>query len=170
MLGKSTRLRVTRYGFVAAPWVGLAFTLALFAQMTVRPVRILAAHDPLSRFAGWRQLAADTAPIVTARQAGYVATNEHSLGATMAFYLPNSTVFQTSDAIRYDFMPPIDQALLGRTTGLYLALAASDDIVRLRPHFDLVELIATIWRTWNGDPIEPYRVYELRGYRGGVPY
>ncbi len=79
-------------------------------------------------------------------------------------------IFQTSDPIRYNFMPPIDQALLGRTTGLYLALAASDDIVRLQPHFDSVELIATIWRTWNGDPIEPYRVYELRGYRGGVPY
>jgi Protein of unknown function (DUF962) len=87
-----------------------------------------------------------------------------------AFYLRNSMVFQTSDAIRYDFLPPIDRGLLGRTTGLYLALAASDNVGRLQPHFDSVELIATIWRTWNGDPIEPYRVYELKGCRGGVPY
>ncbi len=169
-LGKSKRLSVTRYGFAAAPWVGFAFTLTLLAQLTVRLVAIQAARDPLSRFAGWRQLATETGAIVKAHGAGYVATNEHSIGATLGFYLRNITVFQTSDVIRYQFMPPIDQGRLSRTTGIYLAVPPSDDLPRLQAHFDSVELIATIWRTRNGDPIEPYRVYELKGYRGGLPF
>jgi hypothetical protein len=37
-------------------------------------------------------------------------------------------------------------------------------------HFDSVDLVATIWRSRNGDPIQPYRVYELKGYRGGLPF
>ena len=104
------------------------------------------------------------------RQAGYIATNEHSIGATLRFYLRDAAVFQTSERIRYEFMPPLDQALLRRTTGIYLAAPPDDDLTRLETHFDSVELISTIWRSRNGDPIEPYRVYELKGYRGGLPF
>jgi hypothetical protein len=166
-LGKYARRSMTRYGFAAAPWLGLAFTLTVLAQMTVRPLAI--PDDGLSRFFGWKQLASETEAIMTARQAGYIATNEHSLGATLAFYLRNATVVQTSEAVRYDFMPPIDQGLLRPSTGIYLVTGPFDDLNRLQAHFDSVELIAMIWRNRDGDPIEPYRVYELKGYRGGVP-
>jgi len=132
------------FGFAAAPWVGLAFTLTLVAQMTVRPVPVQAAQDRLSRFAGWRELADETVAAMNTRQAGYIATNEHGVSATLAFYLRNTTVFQTSDAIRYEFMPLIDQSLPNRTTGIYLAVPPSDDLPRLQAHFDSVELIATI--------------------------
>jgi 4-amino-4-deoxy-L-arabinose transferase-like glycosyltransferase len=161
---------VVRYGFGAAPWLALAFTLTLFAQMTVRPVSIPVLHDPLSRFFGWARLSSDADAIIRERQAGYIATNEHSIGATLRFYLRDATVFQTSEPIRYEFMPPLDQALLRRTTGMYLAAPPDDDLTRLQTHFDSVELISTIWRSRNGDPIEPYRVYELKGYRGGLPF
>jgi len=67
-------------------------------------------------------------------------------------------------------MPPLDQALLYRTIGIYLAVPPEDDLARLKAHFDSVELISTIWRNRNGEPIQPYRVYALKGYRGGVPY
>jgi 4-amino-4-deoxy-L-arabinose transferase-like glycosyltransferase len=156
---------VVHYGFAAAPWLGLAFTLTLFAQMTIPLI-----HDPLSRFFGWAQLSFDAGAIMQAHQAGYIATNEHSIGATLRFYLRDAVVFQTSDPIRYDFMPPLDQRLLYRTTGLYLSVAPDDDLERLKTHFDSVEQISTLWRNRNGEAIEPYRVYELKGYRGGVPY
>jgi hypothetical protein len=67
-------------------------------------------------------------------------------------------------------MPPLDQALLRGTTGIFLAVAPDDDLPRLKTHFDTVELISTIWRVHDGEPIEPYRVYALKGYRGGLPY
>lgn len=159
-----------RCSFEAAPWVGLLFTLVLFAQLTVRPVSIAAGHDPLSRFAGWAGLASQTRALAAAHGADYIATNHYGTNATLAFYLRDMTVFQTSEAIRYVFQPPIDQALLGRATGIYVAALPSDDIARLQQHFDSVAFIATIWRNRDGDPIEPYRVYELKGYRGGVPF
>jgi hypothetical protein len=105
-----------------------------------------------------------------AHQAGYIATNEYSVGATLRFYLRDAVVLQTSEPIRYEFMPPLDQALLYRTTGIYLAVLPDDDLARLKAHFYSVDLISTIWRNGNGEPIEPYRVYALKGYRGGVPY
>jgi 4-amino-4-deoxy-L-arabinose transferase-like glycosyltransferase len=159
-----------RGGFAAAPWIGLVFTSVLCAQMTLRPVAIPAAQDPLSRFAGWAQLASETGALMTARQASYIATNEHSMVGTLAFYLRNAAIVQTSDAIRYEFRAPIDQNLLRRSTGIYLAVPPSDDLARLQEHFDSVELISMIWRTRNGDAIEPYRIYELKGYRGGLPF
>ncbi len=160
---------VERYSFEAAPWVGLLFTLVLCAQLTVRPVSVAAAHDPLSRFAGWAGLAAQTRALAAAHHAGYVATNDYGTNATLAFYLRDMTVFQTSEAIRYVFLPPLDQALLSRSTGLYVAALPDDDVARLQRHFDSVTLLGTIWRSRDGDPIEPYRVYELKGYRGGLP-
>ncbi len=74
-----------------------------------------------------------------------------SVAATLAFYLRNITVFQTSDAIRYEFMPPIDQGRLSRTTGIYLAVPPSDDLARLQEKFSVV-WIATISRSRDGDP------------------
>lgn len=161
---------ITRYSFAAAPWLGLVFTLTMFAQMTVRPLPIAAARDPLSRFAGWAGLAAETRAVAKAQRSGYIATSDYGTDATLAFYLRDIPVFQTSEAIRYIFLPPIDQALLTRTTGIYVTELPTDDLARLQMHFDSVELVATIWRTRGGDPIEPYRIYQLKGYRGGVPY
>jgi 4-amino-4-deoxy-L-arabinose transferase-like glycosyltransferase len=160
----------TRYSFKAAPWVGLIFTLTLFAQMIVRLASILAAYDPLSRFFGWSELSLKARAALEAKHAGYIATNEHSIGATLAFYLRGITVFQTSERIRYEFMPPIDQELLNRTTGIYLEVPPFDDPAQLQARFDSVEYLSTIWRSRNGDPIEPFRIYELKGYRGGLPF
>ena len=67
-------------------------------------------------------------------------------------------------------MPPIDQGLLNRTTGIYLEVPPFDNPAQLQAHFDSVEYISTIWRSRNGDPIESYRIYELKGYRGGLPF
>ena len=160
----------TRHSVEVAPWIGLIFTLTLFAQMTVRPLSILAAHDPLSRFFGWFELSLKTRAALEAHHAGYIAINEHSIGATLAFYLRDITVLQTSQHIRYEFMPPTDQGLLNRTTGIYLEVPPFDDLARLQAHFNSIEYISTIWRSRNGDPIEPYRIYELKGYRGGLPF
>jgi hypothetical protein len=41
-------------------------------------------------------------------------------------------------------MSPIDQGLLARTTGIYLAVPPFDDLARLQTHFDSVEFISTI--------------------------
>jgi len=168
--GPDRRRPFTRYCFEVARWVGLVFTLTLFAQMTARPVSIPAMHDPLSRFFGWSELSLKTRAALEAHHAGYIATNEHSIGATLAFYLRGTTVFQTSERIRYEFMPPIDQALLNRTTGIYLAVPPFDDLAQVQVHFDSVEYVSTIWRSRDGDPIEPYRIYVLKGYRGGLPF
>jgi len=164
------RRALVRYGFEAAPWVGLLFTLTFLAQLTVRPIAVLAAHDPLSMFAGWAGLAAQTRDVAEARRAGYIATSDYATDATLAFYLRDIPVFQTSEAIRYLNLPPVDQALLVRTTGLYVAAPGLDDLTRLQRHFDSVALIATVWRHRDGDPIAPYHIYELKGYRGGVPF
>jgi 4-amino-4-deoxy-L-arabinose transferase-like glycosyltransferase len=167
---RTIRRALLRYSFGAAPWLGLALTLFMCAQMTLRPVSTVAARDPLSRFAGWAELAADARAAADAQHAGYIATSDYATNATLAFYLRDIPVFQTSEAIRYVFLPPLDQSLLARTTGIYVAESPLDDLERLRQHFDSVELIATIWRARDGDPIEPYRVYALKGYRGGLPF
>ncbi len=159
-----------RYSFGAAPWIGLAFTLLLCAQMTIKPLPLLAAHDPLSGFAGWAKLSSDVRAAADAQNAGYITTNEQGLDGVLAFYLRNITVFQDSESIRYESLPPVDQALLRQTTGIYVAAANFDDITQLQKHFGSVELISTIWRARNGDPIEPYNVYRLKSYRGGVPF
>jgi hypothetical protein len=134
-------------------------------------VSIMAANDPLNRFAGWAGLASQTRTLAVAHHADYIATDDYDTNATLAFYLRDMTVFQTSEAIRYVFQRPIDQALLSRATGIYVAAPLpADDMARLQEHFDSVTFLATIWRSRDGDPIEPYRVYELKGYRGGVPF
>jgi len=127
-------------------------------------------HDPLGRFYGWAELASQTRAVADARHAGYIATSDYGTDSTLAFYLRDVTVFQISEAIRYVFMPPPDQALLGRTNGIYIMAPEFDDLVEVRKHFESVEQISTIWRTRDGDPIEPYGIYELKGYRGGLPY
>jgi 4-amino-4-deoxy-L-arabinose transferase-like glycosyltransferase len=159
-----------RYGFAAAPWLGLCMSLLLLAQMTVRPVQVPAARDPLNIFSGWAQLAADTRAVAKAHDAGYIANADYDTGAELAYYLRDIPVFQTSEAIRYNYRTPIDQDLLAQGTGIYVAMEPYSDLPKVREHFDSVEFITTIWRTRNGDPIRPYRVYALKGYRGGVPY
>ena len=155
--------------FQAAPWVGLALTLILCTQMTMQPMPIAAARDPLNRFAGWAGLSSETRAVANAQGATYVATNDYGLNAALAFYLRDLTVFQTSESIRYASLPPVDQALLARGAGIYVTTLALDDFPRMQKYFDSVELIATIWRSRKGDPIEPYRIYSLKGYRGGLP-
>jgi 4-amino-4-deoxy-L-arabinose transferase-like glycosyltransferase len=161
---------LAQYSFDVAPWVGLVFTLTLLTQMTVRPVAVQAAHDPLSRFAGWAELASKARAAAIGQHADYIATNEQGLDGALAFYLRDMTVFQTSEAIRYASLPPVDQALLRRGTGLYVVEASLDDVARLQEYFDSVKPISTIWRARDGDPIEPYHLYRLTGYRGGLPF
>jgi 4-amino-4-deoxy-L-arabinose transferase-like glycosyltransferase len=158
-----------RYSFASAPWVGLIFTLAMLAQMTIRPVPVLAARDPLNIFAGWAQLASDVRAVAVAHHAGYIANADYDTNAELAFYLRDIPVFHTSEAIRYGFLPPIDQTLLARATGIYASRTPVAGLAEIQKHFESVEPIATVWRNRDGDPIEPYRVYELKGYRGGLP-
>jgi 4-amino-4-deoxy-L-arabinose transferase-like glycosyltransferase len=158
-----------RYSFASAPWVGLVFSLMMLAQMTIRPVPVPAARDPLNIFAGWARLASDTRAVAAAHHAGYIANADYDTNAELAFYLRDIPVFHTSETIRYGFLPPIDQTLLARSTGIYVLPPPFAKLVEIQKHFESVEPIATVWRTRDGDPIEPYRIYELKGYRGGVP-
>jgi hypothetical protein len=166
----SRRGAFLRYSFASAPWVGLVFTIVMFAQMTIRPIPVLAANDPLNIFSGWAQLAADTRAVARAHHAGYIASLDYDTNAELAFYLRDISEFQTSEAIRYEFLPPLDQTMLAGSTGIYVTPPPFNDLAELQRHFDSVELIATIWRARDGDPIKPYRIYELKGYRGGLPY
>jgi 4-amino-4-deoxy-L-arabinose transferase-like glycosyltransferase len=168
--GAAAQAPLVRYAFAAAPWTGLVFTLAMFAQMTFWPAPVAAANDPLDIFDGWHRFAADTRAIAEAHHAGYIASAEYDINAELAFYLRDMPVFQTSETIRYRFLPPIDQSLLTNATGIYVATEPLHDLPQLWKHFDSVEEVATVWRSRNGDPIKPYRIYELKGYRGGVPY
>jgi 4-amino-4-deoxy-L-arabinose transferase-like glycosyltransferase len=160
---------VLRYSFHAAPWVGLAAALLLCVQMALTLLPIPAAKDPLSRFFGWAGLSSDTRAIARAQQAGYITASDYCTISTLAFYLREVAVFPISETIRYVSLPPLDQALLNRATGIYVEARGFDGPARLREHFTSVELISTTWRARNGDPIEPYRIYLLKGYRGGLP-
>jgi 4-amino-4-deoxy-L-arabinose transferase-like glycosyltransferase len=164
------RATLVRWGFATAPWTGLVFTLALLAQMTIQPVAVPAAQDPLAIFDGWAQLAADIRAVAKEHHADYIANAEYDTNAELAFYLRDIPVFQTSDTIRYEAMPPVNQTLLADTTGLYVALPPFNDLPEISKHFASVTPLATVWRTRNGDRIKAYSVYELKGYRGGVPY
>jgi 4-amino-4-deoxy-L-arabinose transferase-like glycosyltransferase len=156
--------------FAAAPWLALAMTVAMYLQMTIAIVPVPAAADPLSRFAGWAGLARDARAAMIGDGASYIATSEYGTNGALSFYLPDVLVFQASQAIRYTNEPPLDQSRLIGTTGIYLTAMRFDDSAGLRPHFDSVELLGTIQRTRSGDPIEPFRIYRLTGYRGGLPY
>ena len=168
---EAARHPVIRYSFDAAPWLGFVITTMMCLQMMIAPVPVSAARDPFSRFSGYAELAAETGAVAEAQQALFIATNNYGTDAMLAFYLRNIPVFQTSEAIRYISLPPIDQTLLTRANGIYVAGPdPGDDLPALREHFDTVEFISTIWRTRNGDPIEPYRIYRLQGYHGGLPF
>ena len=160
-----------RRSFQAAPWVGLVLTVTLALQMTLAPILIAAADDPLSKFSGWAELAAETRAAAQAQHARYITTNDYGVDGALAYYLRDIPVFQITESIRYVSLPPVDQSLLARTTGIYLVTPYyGDDLARLRERFDSVEFVSTIWRTRKGDPIEPFHVYRLSGYRGGVPF
>jgi 4-amino-4-deoxy-L-arabinose transferase-like glycosyltransferase len=161
---------ILRYGFDSAPWIGLAFTLFFFVQLTERPVPLSERHDPLDRFVGWSELSAKARAAAAGEQAGYILTDEQGMEGALAFYIRDLPVFQMSESIRYEALPPIDQAILKGTIGIYVASGPFEERDRLQTHFDSIELVSTIWRTRNGIPIEPYRVYRLKGYRGGIPF
>ncbi len=159
-----------RRAFVAAPWVGLAATAALYLQMTLTLVPVAAAGDPLAIFAGWANLARATSAAAVAQQAGYIATTGYVPAALFRFYLNDGPpVLQLSEALRYTNEAPVDQSVLAQNAGLYLAPAAQDDIAALRPHFDSVTPLPPLVRARRGDAIAEYRVYRLDGYRGGLP-
>jgi len=168
--GGPVQAPLVRYAFAAAPWTGLVFTLALFAQMTFWPAPVAAAHDPLDIFDGWARWAADVRAVASAQHAGYIASAEYDTNAELAYYLRGMPVFQASEEIRYRFLPPVEPTLLADNTGIYVATEPLSDLPELRKHFASVEQIATVWRSRNGDRIKAYRVYALKGYRGGVPY
>jgi len=107
--------------------------------------------------------------VAEAQQADYIVTNEQGLDGALAFYLPDITVFQASESIRYESLPPVDQALLRRATGIYISAAPVGDLAILKGHYDSVEFVSTIWRARGDEPIEPYYIYRLKGYRGGLP-
>ena len=129
-----------------------------------------AADDPLNIFDGWAHLATDIRAVANAHSAGYIANADYDTNAELAFYLRDIPVFQTSQAIRYEYLPPIDQTLLARTAGIYVTSPPFKDLPEIQKHFESVELISTIWRRRDGDHIKAYRIYEVKGYRGGVPY
>jgi hypothetical protein len=107
--------------------------------------------------------------VAEAQQAEYIVTNEQGLDGALAFYLRDITVFQATESIRYESLPPVDQGLLRQATGIYVSAAPVGDLTLLKSHYDSVELVSTIWRTRGDDPIEPYYIYRLKGYRGGLP-
>jgi hypothetical protein len=77
-------------------------------------------------------LAADIRTVAKAHDAGYVANADYDTGAELAFYPRNNIpVFQTSEAIRYNGRPPINQDLLAHTTGIYLAMEPFNDLPRV---------------------------------------
>jgi 4-amino-4-deoxy-L-arabinose transferase-like glycosyltransferase len=169
--GDPASRRWPRWGFAAAPWLGLAMSLGMYLQMTLPLVPVAAARDPFSKFIGWQGLAEAAGEAMRAEHAGYIATREYGTNSILVYYLPRDTVvFQASEPWRYTNLPPVDQAMLAATTGLFLTSANADKADELRPHFNSVELIATIQRGRTGDPIEAFHLYRLTGYRGGVPY
>ena len=160
-----------RRAFVAAPWVGIAMTLVMYVQMTLAPAPIAAVNDPLNRFSGWAGLAEATGEAAAAQHAGYIATSEYATNSILGFYLPHGPViFQATEAMRYTNLPLIDQELLAKTTGLYLAAENDDHVQEFRRHYDSVVLISTIQRARRGDPFESFRLYRLSGYHGGLPF
>ncbi len=166
-----TRRGWLRWGFAAAPWLGLVMSVGMCLQMAGALVPVSAAKEPFANFIGWQSLAQDSYKAMQAEHAGYIATSEYGVDATLLYYLPAGTpVFQASEPARYTNLPPIDQAMLASSTGLFLTSANNDKVEEIRPHFASVELIDTIERNRRGDPIETFHVYRLTGYRGGVPY
>jgi 4-amino-4-deoxy-L-arabinose transferase-like glycosyltransferase len=160
-----------RWALGAAPILGLALSLGMYLQMTLAFAPIAAADDPLRRFSGWADLAHATGEIAAAEHAGYIATSEYGTNSILAFYLPRDmTVFQASEAVRYSYLPPVDQGLLGRSAGLYLTSAKDDKVQDIRPHYDSVVLLRMIDRARRGEPFEVFHLYRLSGYRGGLPY
>lgn len=160
-----------RRSFCAAPWLGIVMTAALYLQMTLTVVPVVAAGDPMAIFSGWGEFARDARAAAAAQQAGYIATSEYVPTAILRYYLPEGpTVFQASEAIRYGDEAPVDQAMLADAPGLYVAAADRDAVERMRPYFNAITPLPNLVRTRGGDPIETFHVYLLNGYRGGLPF
>ena len=161
-----------RSGFAAAPWTGLVFTLAMFAQMTLpagagcrrarsaRHFRRLGAAGMRTR-ARWRG----------AHHAGYIANAEYDTNAELAFYLRDiAGISDLGD-------DPLRLSAAGRSNaaGAYHRDLRGVGAVRpispeLQKHFESVEadrdgLAHARRRSDQGLPH-----LELKGYRGGVPY
>ena len=136
---------------------------SLCVQMAARAVcrfRRRKIHN--NRFSGWAGLSSDTHAIAKRSRR---ATSQRATTAPMprCFLSARHGGVPMSEMVRYTFLPPVDQVLLAANGGNLCRGSRLRRPARLRQHFDSVELVSTIWRDRNGEPIEPYRIYRCKG-------
>ena len=157
-----------RQSFRAAPWVGVAFTLAAFLQLGLGPLPLPARIDPTARLKGWAKLGAEVERLRRERGAAFVLTERYGITGELAFYGSNADkVAQISERIRYANAPPPNEAEIEGAPAL-LVVREGADPARAASAFASAVRIATVARDTAPDADGFYDVYLLSGYRGGL--
>ncbi|ADP71935.1 glycosyl transferase family 39 [Rhodomicrobium vannielii ATCC 17100] len=161
------RAPVLRVAFIAAPFVGVAFTLVALLQLGTGAIPIEGKKDPTARMKGWATLGVDIDRLRREHGAGLVLTDRYAITGELAFYgMGAEGVAQINDRIRYANFPPPDEARLKDAPALLVLKAGSQAKTSLP--FDSAVQIGTVTRPGGLRPRDAYAVFLLSGYRGGL--
>ncbi|WP_164730036.1 ArnT family glycosyltransferase [Rhodomicrobium lacus] len=161
------RALTLRTAFVAAPFIGAAFTLVALLQLGTGAIPIEAKKDPTTRMKGWSALGADIDRLRREHGAGLVLTDRYAITGELAFHgMGADGVVQINDRIRYSNFPSPDESRLKDAPALLVLKAGSQQ--KAFPAFDSAVQIATVTRPGGLQPRDAYAVFLLSGYRGGL--
>ncbi|MGA7328800.1 MAG: glycosyltransferase family 39 protein, partial [Rhodomicrobium sp.] len=168
-VAKEKRLpRLARPSFSLAPWVGMAFTLTVFAQLGLHALPIEAKKDPTSRLRGWAKLGADVDRLRQDYGASAVLTDRYAMTGELAFYARKSTpVIQINERIRYSNLPAPSDEEIANGPALFITRKGGNT-ASVSLYFENVRAVSTIQRAGGFHSRDAYDVHLLTGYRGGL--
>jgi len=143
-------------------FVALAALQALFAPLPLGRV------DPISRLAGWRDLAKEAGALAKAQGADFILTRGYALTSELTFYGDASIlVAEPDERARWTFMaPPLEAAFAGR--GLAIDDAGADASAWLNGRFREVERIGSLERKRGATTLERYDILRVASPTGDV--
>ncbi len=154
--------------FRFAPWVGVAFTLTAFLQLSAGLIPIAEKKDPTARLKGWSQLGGDIERLKREQGAGMVLTDRYAITGELAFYGSRpEDVAQMNERIRYVNLSLPDASKL-KTAPALLIVRKDDDAAAAAHFFTVLHKIFTLAREAGFHPHNSYDVYLVNGYRGGL--
>jgi len=149
-------------GGVAPVGIGVGLVALSLAAM---PLPGLARLDPLARFRGWDDLAADVDAARRQAGAAWIATAGYGPTAMLAYFLRDVPVVQLDERLRYVNAPPPDPALLSEPA-LFVVDARARKTDALLARFAEHTELGSVERWAAGAPVATFRLFGLAAPRG----
>ncbi|WP_208948275.1 glycosyltransferase family 39 protein [Segnochrobactrum spirostomi] len=163
----------TRLATIARPWrtvlewlrpwivpVGLVFSVVALAH-AVHPIGgFVSRADPTKQLRGWESLADALEAKRIEIGADWIATQDYSLTAQLAFRLRTVPIIQLNERIRYEAAPQPDMALLAKPA-LYVVPDQAFYRGFIATRFHGIEPLGTMERSAGGVGLQRYLIFKL---------